>query len=106
MGDLFSVTADGGVHAVLRRAAVPVRAVVAPLGSGAAADALAAAVGRHLEPLLPAQGVWMQDRHIYHTTLFHASPHKVCPEDMTGSGVRGISYNDVLEKCKEQQASS
>ncbi len=35
------------------------------------------ALKRHLLPLFPADGVWLQDRGLYHSTIFHASTHMV-----------------------------
>lgn len=38
---------------------------------------LAGAVQRHLAPLLPANGAWLQDSRVFHSTIYHASTHTV-----------------------------
>lgn len=70
---------DGRVEPALQPLQVPVRAVVLHVGDPGAATRLSAAVARHLAPLAPDAGLWLQDPHKYHATLFHASSHEVPP---------------------------
>lgn len=60
---------------VLTRLDVPVRAVVAPFRDATMAAKVAAALQRHLLPLMVPAGVWLQDNGMYHSTLWHASHH-------------------------------
>ena len=73
---------DGRLEPGLQPLAVPVRSIVLPLGEGPVAARLAAALHTHLLPIFVAAGVWLQDPKKYHSTLFHASPHQVGPDDL------------------------
>lgn len=74
LSDLFTLE-EGKLKPVLTALAVPVRAIVMPLTDAQAASKLAAAVQQHLAPLVPANGMWPQDRNLFHSTIFHASTH-------------------------------
>ena len=73
---------DGRLEPGLQPLAVPVRSIVLPLGEGPVAERLAAALHTHILPISVEAGVWLQDPKKYHSTLFHASPHQVGPDDL------------------------
>ena len=73
---------DGRLEPGLQPLAVPVRSIVLPLGEGPVAERLAAALHAHILPIFVEAGVWLQDPKKYHSTLFHASPHQVGPDDL------------------------
>lgn len=56
---------------------VPVRAVVIPVSDPHASALLHNAARRHLLPILPPEGVWLQNSALFHSTVFHASTHTV-----------------------------
>ncbi len=76
LGDLFSVHGRG-LKAVLHELEVPVRAVVIPMQDAKVAGWLHEAVMRHLAPIMPDAGMWVQNHGLYHSTVFHASTHTV-----------------------------
>ena len=65
------------VQPVLQRLDAPVRAIVAPITDSVAASKLRDALGRHITPQFASAGLWLQDAALYHTTVWHASPHQV-----------------------------
>lgn len=73
---LFSFEGDT-VRPVLQHLDVPVRAIVAPFPDAAMAARVSMVLKRHLLPLMPPAGVWLQDDGMYHSTLWHASHHQV-----------------------------
>ncbi|KAL4422361.1 hypothetical protein ABPG75_008558 [Micractinium tetrahymenae] len=75
LGDMLRLDADGRLQPVLEALAVPVRAIVMPLQDQHASGLLFGAVKRHLAPLVPSNGIWLQDSGLYHSTIYHASTH-------------------------------
>ncbi|KAL4419230.1 hypothetical protein ABPG77_010672 [Micractinium sp. CCAP 211/92] len=75
LGDMFRLGEDGRLQPVLEPLEVPVRAIVMPLLDRHASERLLGAVKRHLAPLVPPNGMWLQDSKAYHSTIFHASTH-------------------------------
>jgi hypothetical protein len=79
LSDLFQLQ-NGRVIPRLQHLDTPVRAIVAPLTDESAAKRLHDAFAAHVASLVPTTGVWPQAPSLYHTTLWHASPHQVsCP---------------------------
>ena len=70
---------DGQVKPTLQRLEQPVRAIVAPISDRATAERLHAAFVKHLVPVAASSGLWEQDHGLYHSTVWHASPHQVPP---------------------------
>ena len=74
--DLFVMDGDH-VRAILHPLETAVRAVVMPLPDSLASARLKEALLNHLLPIVPPDGIWMQDETMLHTTLFHASSFQV-----------------------------
>ncbi|GAB4821342.1 hypothetical protein N2152v2_008388 [Parachlorella kessleri] len=74
LGDLFQVHGRG-LKAVLHELDIPVRAVVMPLLDTKVSAWLHDALERHLVPIMPEAGMWVQNHGLYHSTVFHASTH-------------------------------
>lgn len=70
--DLFALEGDH-VRRILHPLDKAVRAVIMPLLDTSAAVLLKEALLNHLIPILPTDGIWLQDETMLHTTLFHAS---------------------------------
>ena len=66
-----------GLKAVLHELDIPVRAVVMPLLDTKVSAWLHEALERHLVPIMPDAGMWVQNHGLYHSTVFHASTHTV-----------------------------
>jgi len=76
--DLFKFspgTSTVTITPVLHPLGVPVRAMILPILDAAVSEKIREAVDTHLVPALPDGSLWLQDDHLYHATLYHASSH-------------------------------
>ncbi|EFN53062.1 hypothetical protein CHLNCDRAFT_54034 [Chlorella variabilis] len=93
LGDMFKIE-GGRLRPVVTVLPIPVRAIVMPLSDIQAALRLEDAVQRHLDPLMPPNGIWKQHHRLYHSTIFHASTHM----DPVRAAPRDVDMEEYLIK--------
>lgn len=75
--DLFRTESEK-LRPILKQLEIPVRAIVLPLVKDPlACEQLWQSLERHVLPLGTPAAIWPQNKHAYHSTLWHASPHQV-----------------------------
>mmetsp|Transcript_29348 Transcript_29348/g.82770 ORF Transcript_29348/g.82770 Transcript_29348/m.82770 type:complete len:351 (-) Transcript_29348:436-1488(-) len=67
---------SGQLVPILKKLDLPVRAIVFRFTDTKAQQLLTGAVEQHLRPLATPAGMWEQDSTLYHSTVYHASPHQ------------------------------